>query len=322
MNDDNDSIEEDPEEDEENSEMINMDILLKYLTQVHSNENDQFEMDLPGSLNLKNLKDIKNGDIKISKKDVMKNIRDKEESCIIEIEESTANESNNQINDVESEYPILTKEKLVQLICQNKKRKVQDENNNACRVKADGSCRSIIKWSKQNKIQKSIDNNGNVKETKICMDKNQRRAFQLITAKFVLSYYNEVEKMDISINNGDIDRSFKKNKLGLKILTDNIQHLLMFFSGAGGSGKSEVIKQVLLYCKLFCKNIIVRFDASTIRITALTGVAATAINGETIDFVAGLQTKEDKTFSAKDIEQWKNTRILMVDEISFMSCKN
>ena len=68
----------------------------------------------------------------------------------------------------------------------------------------------------------------------------------------------------------------------------------MFFSGAGGSGKSEVIKQVLLYCKLFCKNIIVRFDASTIRITALTGVATTAINGETIDFVAGLQTKEDK----------------------------
>ena len=101
-------------------------------------------MDLPGSLNLKNLKDIKNGDIKISKKDVMKNIRDKEESCIIEIEESTANESNNQINDVESEYPILTKEKLVQLICQNKKRKVQDENNNTCKVKADGSCRSVI----------------------------------------------------------------------------------------------------------------------------------------------------------------------------------
>ena len=113
-----------------------------------------------------------------------------------------------------------------------------------------------------------------MKETKICMDKNQRRAFQLITAKFVLSYYNEVEKMDISINNGDIDKNFKKNKLGLKILTDNIQHLLMFFSGAGGSGKSEVIKQVLLYCKLFCENIIVRFDASTIRITALTGVAA------------------------------------------------
>ena len=123
MNDDNDSIEEDPEEDEENSEMINMDILLKYLTQVYSNENDQFKMDLPGSLNLKNLKDIKNEDVKISKKDVMKNIRNEEESYIIEIEESTAYESNDQINDVENEYPILTKEKLVQLICQNKKGK-------------------------------------------------------------------------------------------------------------------------------------------------------------------------------------------------------
>ena len=110
MNDDNDEIEEDPEEDKENSETIDMEMILEYLTQVHSNENDQFKMDLPGSLNLKNLKDIKNGDIKISKKDVMKNIRDKEESCIIEIEESTANESNNQINDVECENPILTKE--------------------------------------------------------------------------------------------------------------------------------------------------------------------------------------------------------------------
>ena len=80
-------------------------------------------MDLPGSLNLKNLKDIKNEDVKISKKDVMKNIRNEEESYIIEIEESTAYESNDQINDVENEYPILTKEKLVQLICQNKKGK-------------------------------------------------------------------------------------------------------------------------------------------------------------------------------------------------------
>ena len=81
------------------------------------------------------------------------------------------------------------------------KRKVQDENDNACKLKAAVSCRSIIKWSKQNKIQKSIDNDGNVKGTKIYMDKNQRRAFQLITTKFVLSYYNEVEKIDISINN-------------------------------------------------------------------------------------------------------------------------
>ena len=120
------------------------------------------------------------------------------------------------------------------------------------------------------------------------MNKNQRKAFQLITAKFVLSYYNEVENKDISTFDSSIDESFKKNKLGLKVLTNNISQLLMFFSGAGGSGKSKVIKQILLYCKLFCENLDVNFDASTIRVTALTGVAATAINGETIDLVAGL----------------------------------
>ena len=53
----------------------------------------------------------------------------------------------------------------------------------------------------------------------------------------------------------------------------------------------------------------------------MTGVAATAINGETIDLVAGLQTEDNKVFSAKDIEKWINTRILIIDEISFMSCK-
>jgi len=51
----------------------------------------------------------------------------------------------------------------------------------------------------------------------------------------------------------------------------------MFFSGTGGSGKSEVINQVLRYCSEFCNHLDVEFDSSTIRITALTGVAATLI---------------------------------------------
>ena len=62
------------------------------------------------------------------------------------------------------------------------------------------------------------------------MDKHQRRAFQLITAKFVLSYYDEVENKDVSILNSNIDQSFKKNILGLKILTNNISQLLMFLA--------------------------------------------------------------------------------------------
>ena len=128
------------------------------------------------------------------------------------------------------EYPLLTKEKLVQLICQNKNRIVENQYIDNNKLKADGSVKSIIEWSRQIKIQKSIDENGNIKETKICMDKNQRRAFQLISAKFILSYYNEVENKDISTINSSIDESFKKNELGLKVLTNNISQLLMFLA--------------------------------------------------------------------------------------------
>lgn len=39
MNDNENNIEENLEEDKENSETIDMEILLKYFTQVHSNEN-------------------------------------------------------------------------------------------------------------------------------------------------------------------------------------------------------------------------------------------------------------------------------------------
>lgn len=77
----------------------------------------------------------------------------------------------------------------------------------------------------------------------------------------------------------------------LKKLANENKQLLLYFGGPGGSGKSEVIKQVLKYCKKFCKNLGTEFTKSTIRITAMTGVAASAINGETLDSVAGLLRK-------------------------------
>ena len=53
----------------------------------------------------------------------------------------------------------------------------------------------------------------------------------------------------------------------------------------------------------------------------MTGVAATSINGETIDSVAGLQRKGQTTFTVDEIERWKTTIILIIDEISFMSTR-
>jgi len=91
-------------------------------------------------------------------------------------------------------------------------------------------------------------------------------------------------------------------------------------SGPGGSGKSEVIKQVIIYCKQFCKNLNVEFDQNSIRVTALTGAAAVSVFGETLDSAVGLG-KTSMNFKKDEREAWARTRLLIVDEVSFMSCK-
>ena len=64
----------------------------------------------------------------------------------------------------------------------------------------------------------------------------------------------------------------------------------------------------------------VEFTSSTIRITALTGVAATLIGGETIHSAASLG-KETTSYDEAFCAEWKKTRLLIIDEISFMSAR-
>ena len=120
-------------------------------------------------------------------------------------------------------------------------------------------------------------------------------------------------------------KKYDNNVSSLKILAGGIDHLIMFLRDPGGSGKSEVIKQVLLYSQKFCKNLNVKFNAQTIKITALTGAAAVQINGETLDSNAGMMAKNRRDscnrFSADMMAAWKETRILVVDEVSFLSCE-
>ena len=92
--------------------------------------------------------------------------------------------------------------------------------------------------------------------------------------------------------------------------------LIMFMTGAGGSGKSNVISAFFAYCKEFCQNLGAHFDSRTIIITAITGVAATSIMGETTSKALGL-TKT--SFDSDFIKKYANTRMVLIDEISF--CK-
>ena len=95
---------------------------------------------------------------------------------------------------------------------------------------------------------------------------------------------------------------------------DRNKQLLMFLSGPGSSGKSEVIKALMGYARAFCENLGVAFTRRTIVVTALMGVAATSINGETVHTAAHLNCTN---ITLDMIEEWKDARMLIVDEISF-----
>ncbi|KAG7352578.1 PIF1-like helicase [Nitzschia inconspicua] len=97
----------------------------------------------------------------------------------------------------------------------------------------------------------------------------------------------------------------------------NNKQLIGFLSGAGGTGKSLVIKTVSRYAQKLCKALHVMFDKRSIVVTALTGAAAVSINGETTA----------KAFAFKrevrnELEEFKHAYLVTVDEISFASVED
>ena len=97
--------------------------------------------------------------------------------------------------------------------------------------------------------------------------------------------------------------------------------LLMFLSGPGESGKSEVMKAVLGYASTFCKNVGIAFTRRTIISTALTGVAVTSINGdETIHSAAHLNAVHFREgFQEDDIDAFRLMAIMSGAPMHLMS---
>ena len=147
-------------------------------------------------------------------------------------------------------------------------------------------------------------------------DMDQRYAFEAIISAFIVCLHDEANRN--SNTNPEAMPTRKRRKL------DNIQKTLQnvnrgnqfiaFLSGAGGSGKSHVIKTIVQYAKNLCYNLHIRYDKRTIVVTALTGAAAVGINGETTAMACALNRA-----ITKEPEQWKNAYLLIVDEISFAS---
>ena len=171
---------------------------------------------------------------------------------------------------------------------------------------ANGSAKSIIEWG-----------------CKCNLDNHQRRAFKVITASFVLTYFKDAGKNNeemTSHDNQSRTKFVKERKLLCQLaeLRNDTVQLICCLHGPAGSGKSTVIELVLLYAKEYClylPNVI--FCRNTIVVTAMTGVTGTLICGETTHGALFLNQKRE--IESEQIELWADTRLLTIDEISFVS---
>ena len=176
-------------------------------------------------------------------------------------------------------------------------------------IDADGSASSIIQWSRRPELN---------------FDAEQSMAFQIATAAFVLTYYKDARDLgkpcifpSSSLSPALARNMFTSEKTlltQLARLSRATPYLRMFLDGPAGSGKSHVVRALLGYAEAYTKNIQDTFDMRTIIVTALSGVAATAIGGETLHSAAAL----NRTIDSERDSSWINARLLIIDECSFM----
>ena len=101
-------------------------------------------------------------------------------------------------------------------------------------------------------------------------------------------------------------------------LRNDTEQFICCLHGPAGSRKSTVIELVLLYAREYCSylpNVI--FCHNTIVVTAMTGVAASLICGETMHGALFLNQKCE--IEPEQIELWVDACLLIIDELSFVS---
>ena len=189
---------------------------------------------------------------------------------------------------------------FVLTVCaQRKTRRVKFGSKEKKIMLPNGTASSIISWAKG-----------------YGLDECQKLAFYSMTATFVKTYLEEAKK-DFDLKGDVIDsssRSLLNNQISLLERLNARAQLIMFVSGAGGTGKSNVIDHVVSYAKEYCENISVPFTDRTIVVTALTGIAAVLIKGETLHSATHAYTQN---ITENMIERWEDARLVIVDEVSF-----
>ena len=96
----------------------------------------------------------------------------------------------------------------------------------------------------------------------------------------------------------------------------------LFITGPGGTGKSKLIKDFVIYCYKIKKSV---------QVTALTGCAAILLghNAKTIHSWSGIKLcrgepekiVEQILSNKRALKNWKSIKVLIIDEVSMMSAK-
>ena len=97
------------------------------------------------------------------------------------------------------------------------------------------------------------------------IDETQQRAFEVIMSAFLMTFHDEA-KWNVETNGTIIPHSrhhYVKLRSDLRKLSgrpNGDRQLIMFLTGAGGSGKTEIINSLLAYMKGFCLQMQHVFD--------------------------------------------------------------
>ena len=152
----------------------------------------------------------------------------------------------------------------------------------------------------------------------------QQRVFEILAAKFVLTYCSDAEKF--KNNDEEVPDKLQCQYFHCKYLLQQMvgkpaksEQLLMLVTGQAGSGKTEIIHRLLQYAQQYCSNIGQPFTNRTILVTACTAVTAALKNAETLHsatflskHVGNIDIHEKATFC-------NCVRMLVVHEVSMLT---
>ena len=161
------------------------------------------------------------------------------------------------------------------------------------------------------------------------LDEKQYITYEMICCSFLLAQLDETGERNGVINNciteaigesnGSLlssDQQFNLNRVK-KLLKSRggEEQLRLFLTGPAGAGKTTAIKAAETFCFRFSMHVGITWTDTTFFYTAYTGSAASAFGGRTIVKASGMWSKG---VSEEQRNNWRNCKILVIDEISFM----